>query len=395
MRRRAFWNNLTRYHRLRSTPVDLPVSFGEFPKHFYNIKPSHATNLLDDRGRGDGREGIINNMAETRIRPSDEVVKENIKKWNIPQPDREYTVLIHCTTYNHGKYIKDALEGFVNQKSTYSFCAIIIDDCITDNNQEIIKEYAAKYPDIIKPILLGENHMQRGILRDPYFEKWHQSAKYLAQCEGDDYWIDSLKLQRQVDFLETHQEYVAVAENGEELNITTNEKSLFSDEKERDLTIDEMVIKRRFPTASILYRSDIIGEDLKAFKITLDTGLWCYIASKGKVRYFENVSSVYRRGCGVTITSDPYTFALKCERMYLEIVDKLGNHFNTGLAYDAIYNGFLYSIPRYVHMRRFNRNFWNCIITCLKRRPLRFIAYMLKLFFKVVFVLPFSRFKGK
>lgn len=143
-------------------------------------------------------------MADTRIRPSDEVVQENIKKWNIPQPDREYTVLIHCTTYNHGKFIKDALEGFVMQKCSYSFCAIIIDDCSTDNNQEIIKEYAAKYPDIIKPILLGENHMQHGILRDPYFEKWHQSAKYIAMCEGDDYWIDETKLQKQLDYLENH-----------------------------------------------------------------------------------------------------------------------------------------------------------------------------------------------
>lgn len=141
-----------------------------------------------------------------RIRPSDEVVQANIKKWGIPQPDKEYTVLIHCTTYNHGKYIKDALEGFVMQKCSYSFCAIIIDDCSTDNNAEIIREYAEKYPDIIKPLLLGENHMQRGILRDPYFEKWHQSAKYIAQCEGDDFWTDPLKLQKECDYLDSHPE---------------------------------------------------------------------------------------------------------------------------------------------------------------------------------------------
>lgn len=142
-------------------------------------------------------------MAE-RIMPSNEVVQVNIKKWKIPQPDREYTVLIHCSTYNHGKYIKDALEGFVMQKCSFPFCAIVIDDGSTDNNAEIIREYTEKYPDIIKPILLEENHMQRGILRDPYFERWHQSAKYIAYCEGDDYWCDPLKLQKQVALMELY-----------------------------------------------------------------------------------------------------------------------------------------------------------------------------------------------
>ena len=117
-----------------------------------------------------------------KVRPSDEIVQENIKKWNIPQPDKEYTVLIHCTTYNHGQYIEDALKGFVMQKTNFPFCAIIIDDCSTDNNAEIIKSYAEKYPDIIKPILLGENHMQHGLLRDPEGNAGRLSAH--ASCGG-------------------------------------------------------------------------------------------------------------------------------------------------------------------------------------------------------------------
>ena len=88
------------------------------------------------------------------------------------------------------------------QKTNFPFCAIIIDDASTDNTPEIIKEFAHKYPEIIKPILLQENHMQHGKKRDPYFIPWHNSAKYIAQCEGDDYWIDPLKLQKQVDLLE-------------------------------------------------------------------------------------------------------------------------------------------------------------------------------------------------
>lgn len=238
-------------------------------------------------------------MAETRIRPSDELIQENIKKWNIPQPDREYTVLIHCTTYNHGKYIKDALEGFVMQKCTYSFCAIIIDDCSTDNNQEIIKEYAAKYPDIIKPILLGENHMQRGLLRDPYFEKWHQSAKYLAQCEGDDYWIDPYKLQKQVDFMEEHSECSLVFHNAYKRK--ENSTGFIGKHKicNHSCFIPLYKIIRDgglVPTLSIVQRlSDF--ESYSKFPQNCPAGdlkTQTYAAIVGKVYYINEIMGVYR-----------------------------------------------------------------------------------------------------
>lgn len=137
------------------------------------------------------------------ITESPEIINKNIKEWNIPMPDRKYKVVIHCSTYNHGKYIEDALKGFVMQKTNFPFCAIIIDDASTDNNVEIIRKYAEQYPDIIKPICLGYNHMRHGLSRNPYFEPWHESCEYLAQCEGDDYWIDPLKLQKQVDALDS------------------------------------------------------------------------------------------------------------------------------------------------------------------------------------------------
>lgn len=235
-------------------------------------------------------------MAE-RIRPSDEVVQDNIKKWNIPQPDREYTVLIHCTTYNHGVFIRDALEGFVNQKCSYSFCAIIIDDCSTDNNPEIIKEYAEKYPDIIKPILLGENHMQHGILRDPYFEKWHKSAKYIAQCEGDDYWIDPLKLQKQVDFMENHPDYGLIHTNFDSIPIKRINSTVPINKDDR--YIQEMV-DGSYPvgTLTTLYRRSTFVQlpnlrQKQSFRMG-DQPVWIEFASISKIKYIEDITAIYR-----------------------------------------------------------------------------------------------------
>ena len=116
-------------------------------------------------------------------------------------------VTIRCITYNHEPYIRQCLEGFVMQKTNFRFEAIVHDDASTDGTAAIIREYAEKYPDIIKPIYETENQFSKhdgslGRIMDA-----HMHGKYIAMCEGDDYWIDPLKLQKQVDFLEANPEY--------------------------------------------------------------------------------------------------------------------------------------------------------------------------------------------
>lgn len=231
-----------------------------------------------------------------RIRPSDEVVQQNIKEWHIPQPEHEYTVLIHCTTYNHGKYIKDALDGFVNQKCSYPFCAIIIDDCSTDNAPDIIREYAGKYPDIIKPILLGENHMQHGILRDPYFEKWHNSAKYIAFCEGDDYWIDALKLQKQVSFLENNPEYGMVYGKAR----FWKDGKVFGSHGTADCSFEGLLTYSNFPTLTRVFRKTI--ENRYFDEVAPRSMPWMmgdypqafYYVLNSKIKFFDEYFAVYR-----------------------------------------------------------------------------------------------------
>lgn len=113
-------------------------------------------------------------------------------------------VTIHCLVYNHEPYLRQCLDGFVMQKTDFRFEAIVHDDASTDGSAAIIKEYARKYPSIIKPIFENENQYSKhdGTIRRIMNE--HTRGKYVAICEGDDYWIDPLKLQKQVDLLESN-----------------------------------------------------------------------------------------------------------------------------------------------------------------------------------------------
>ncbi len=131
----------------------------------------------------------------------------------ISKEEQPLMVTIRCLTYNHEPYIRQCLEGFVMQKTNFRFEAIVHDDASTDGTAAIIREYAEKYPDIIKPIYETENQYSKhdGSLRR--IMDAHTHGKYVAMCEGDDYWIDPLKLQKQVDFLEAHPDYGLVYTN--------------------------------------------------------------------------------------------------------------------------------------------------------------------------------------
>ena len=120
----------------------------------------------------------------------------------------EFLVSICCITYNHAPFIRQCLNGFVMQKTKFPFEILIHDDASTDGTQEIIREYEQKYPDIIKPIYQAENQYSKGIKINLTYNLPRAKGKYIAFCEGDDYWTAPDKLQKQVDFLESHLDYV-------------------------------------------------------------------------------------------------------------------------------------------------------------------------------------------
>ncbi len=109
-------------------------------------------------------------------------------------------VAIHCLVYNHEPYLRDCFEGFVMQKTNFRFVAIVHEDCSTDHSADIIREYEAKYPDIFRPIYETENQYSKhdsslGRVMNAAIDA--TGAKYVAICEGDDYWTDPYKLQKQ------------------------------------------------------------------------------------------------------------------------------------------------------------------------------------------------------
>lgn len=214
-------------------------------------------------------------------------------------------VVIQSIVYNHEKYIRDALDGFVMQKTNFPFVALVHDDASTDATARIIQEYALKYPDIIKPIYESENQYSKqdgsleNIINDATCAL---SPQYIALCEGDDYWTDPLKLQKQVDFLDSHPDYTMCFGNAIEHweNVDTPDK-LFSAVADRDYSGLEIMTDWVVPTASVLYRHSVTNNFLnrksKLFNnlIAKDILLFLTCAKLGKVKGFSDVFSVYRR----------------------------------------------------------------------------------------------------
>lgn len=115
-------------------------------------------------------------------------------------------VSIVCNTFNQVNYIRSAMNGFLMQQTTFPIEILVHDDASTDGTAEIVNEYAKKYPDIVKPILQTENQYSKQVAISEKFQFCRAKGRYIAFCEGDDYWTDPLKLQKQVDAMERHPE---------------------------------------------------------------------------------------------------------------------------------------------------------------------------------------------
>lgn len=214
-------------------------------------------------------------------------------------------VVIRSITYNHEKYLRDALEGFVMQKTDFPFVAVVHDDASTDKTAEILREYAEKYPEIILPIYENENQYSKhdgSISRIMCAAQNATGAKYVALCEGDDYWTDPDKLQRQVDFLESHPDYSMCVTNAQARNADTHEilweYNHFEDDV--DLEMSDMILKGGgyLPTASFVFKSDIYCQIPKCVQKLYvgDYPLQIWMRYKGNVRFIKDKTTIYRIG---------------------------------------------------------------------------------------------------
>ena len=207
-------------------------------------------------------------------------------------------VSIGCITYNHAPYIRQCIEGFLMQKTDFPFEIIINDDCSTDGTTEIIKEYEKQYPNLINAIYHSENQYSKGVRG--IFVKYvipKVRGKYIAMCEGDDYWTDPYKLQKQVDILESHPEigmvYTKVLRRIEKENRIDGEWGERGDIKKLYLCASFI------PTLSVCYRRDMLIEFGKIIEndprfLLGDVPLWLFFFESSRVFFLPEVTGVYR-----------------------------------------------------------------------------------------------------
>ncbi len=249
-------------------------------------------------------------------------------------------VSISCITYNHAPYIRQCLDGFLMQECDFEYEILIHDDASTDGTSDIIREYQEKYPEIIKPIIQTENQWSqgvRGIMAKFNFSR--AKGKYIALCEGDDYWTDPLKLQKQVDFLEENPEYSLCCHTYtiiRDINNCNNkkgeeQKNNYLTKKTR-ITLEDYLKKKTIKTLTVVFKSEYVNEKYFNYnflkKISSTSGDWllfhklllfgdCYIFSEDMGTYrihtggiSQKKSSTYLRNSLICLINT-FHFSLK------------------------------------------------------------------------------------
>lgn len=271
-------------------------------------------------------------------------------------------VSICSITYNHAPYIRECLDGFLMQKTDFPYEIIINDDCSTDGTTEIIKEYAEKYPDIIHPIFHDENQYQKGVRgMFQHFVIPHAKGKYIALCEGDDYWIDPLKLQKQVDFLESHPDYGMCYTNFNIKNEIKNTytKDLFDNCKEifqkEFKSPEEFILKKKYVCPpSWIFKRELLPTDLIS---SLDGTfvMFTHFLCNTKIKYIPITTAVYR------ILSESASHSKSHEK----ILKRTKNLFETQIALIKKYNLDVSIIPK-CEISYYRENLYYFIICNLK-----------------------------
>lgn len=220
----------------------------------------------------------------------------------------EIEVSVYCLAYNHEKYIRDALDGFVNQKTTFRYEVFVHDDASTDKTASIIREYEQKYPEIIKGIYQKENQYSQGVKILDKFIFPHIKGKYIAICEGDDYWIDENKLQLQYDALEKHPECDMCAHRAKWFDCLKNRTTRVYPpiNEERILGVEEVIYGEGgfLPTASLFYRKNIGINPMDFQKIwSIDYSLQIRGALRGGIYFIPETMAFYRWNTGGSWTS--------------------------------------------------------------------------------------------
>lgn len=253
-------------------------------------------------------------------------------------------VSILCITYNHENYISMAIESFLMQKTNFKYEILIHDDASTDRTALIIKEYEKKYPDIIKAIYQKENQYSQGRNVSNILLK-KAIGKYIAHCEGDDYWTNPSKLQKQVDFLESNPNYILCFHRVKVVDANTKKQvgETRPAKKNKTFTTEEVIIGagRTFRINSMVYRCEE-SKNRPNFYFDAPVGdhpLTLFLATLGKTYYFDECMSVYRKSVPNSYVTKNYSNIKLFENHVIKMQEML-NQFNnfTNRKYENIVN---------------------------------------------------------
>jgi len=224
--------------------------------------------------------------------------EEIMAKWSA---NAEPLVTIRCTTFKQQQYIAQCIEGFLIQETSFPFEIAIHEDASPDGTANVIRQYAEKYPKIIKTLFETENQYSKNDGSFTRIVNTMLTSKYVAMCEGDDYWTAPDKLQQQIDYLETHPECTMVVHRCETVNDRTglSENQFPEFHEERDIPIEEIILGGGglFGTNTMVYRRELLECTKEKYWDVSPVGDFPLIlsaAAKGTVHYIPNTMAVYR-----------------------------------------------------------------------------------------------------
>ena len=209
-------------------------------------------------------------------------------------------VSILCLTFNHGRYIRQALDGFLMQETTFPVEVIVYDDASTDGGQDIVRDYASRHPGLFRLLLQTENQFSRGI---PLGAILHESARgeYCACCEGDDYWTDATKLQKQVELLDSRKEAPICFHRILVAHEDCPEKDYISNPEEASVTgVPDIVSRWYTHTNSVVFRRAFLPHlpPWASQVMWTDVSAWLCLAHRGPIHFIPEVLGVYRKHRG-------------------------------------------------------------------------------------------------
>lgn len=268
-----------------------------------------------------------------KLRSEDEI----ISSWNGGTDTP--LVSICCITFNHEAYIEDALEGFLIQQTDFPFEILIHDDASTDATAEIIREYERVYPKLIKPIYQTENQYSKVRAMNPTFNYPRAKGDFIALCEGDDFWTEKNKLQKQVDYLQSHEAYSMCSHNVRfEFDGVVEKHNNYTARVIQDAGLEDILSNGLFIALnSIVFRKRLFEKPDWLGQLPGGHKALIYILTgRGKNHHFLEEMAVKRRNPGgVTITQKKARSDSYFERNIF-LLENLKEYFDH--AYDKVIN---------------------------------------------------------